>query len=467
MRKIATKVGAVDKPGTRRINTTVIPRLGGIAILFGFLAPILGIMLFTNPLTEAFKNDTLRIISLFSGSIAIATLGAIDDIRNVRAIHKLLVQLIIAISAYFGGFQINLVSLPFVGLLHMGIFALPVTVLWIVGIINAVNLIDGLDGLAAGVSFFVCIVNFTIGLLSGNALVALYAAALGGALIGFLIFNFNPATIFMGDTGSMLIGFILATTSLMGVKGGTAVALLVPILAMGVPIFDTLIAIARRFVAKRPIFLADKGHFHHRLLEMGLTHKKSVLIIYGISILFTATAIAIYLGREKWEVGAALLVSTVLIFIMMRAVGMFHRGERRLESTGEYSDFTLRIKQNLPAFILNIHEAQTLEALQLALDEFCEHSGLVIAQCTKNGTYYLNYWKWVTYHGHAASKIRQISIRHSIQCGEKTENYEMNFGWRSEDSPFDPYADLLLRIVFDSVVEASCKQSKEADRQSD
>ena len=160
----------------------------------------------------------------------------------------------------------------------MGVFALPVTVLWIVGVTNAVNLIDGLDGLAAGVTFFAAFTSFVIASISGSVFVALTMAALMGALVGFLFFNFNPARIFMGDSGSYFLGFVLATTALAGgglqQKASTAVSLLVPVLALGVPIFDTLFSMFRRVLERRPIFSADRGHVHHRLLDIGLTHRR-------------------------------------------------------------------------------------------------------------------------------------------------------------------------------------------------
>ncbi len=453
VRGFAKRIGAVDKPEKRRVNTTVVPRLGGISILFGFLAPLVGLMLYTNRISDAFNSDQYRVLALFGGSIAISLLGAIDDVRNVRAIYKLLVQIVIATGAYLGGFQINLISLPFIGELHMGIFALPVTVLWIVGIVNAVNLIDGLDGLAAGVAFFVCIVNFTIGLLSDSILVSVYATALGGALVGFLIFNFNPASIFMGDTGSMLIGYILATTSLLGSKGGTAVALLVPILSMGVPIFDTLLAIARRYIQRRPIFKADKGHLHHRLLEKGFTHKRTVFVIYGISLLFTAVAIAIYLSREKWEVGVALLTSSILIFIMMRAVGMFQQGGKRLELIGEYDEFTNIIKKNLPSLVVNIHLAKNQQDLQKALHIFGERSGFAFIQCKHNDILFLHFWEWITYDGNRPADCRRLTIHHTTEDADGKGEYFFDFGWRDRDSALDVHIELLLRMVSELIAQ--------------
>src|SRR5262249_3314458 len=161
--------------------------------------------------------------------------------------------------------------------------------------------------LAAGIAFFACLTNFVVAYLGGNVLVCLVTATLAGSIVGFLFHNFNPATIFMGDSGSMFLGFVVATTSLFvaSQKGGTAVAILVPIVALGVPIIDTLLAMVRRFLARRSIFAADRSHIHHRLLELGLSHRRAVLILYGASVVFTAGALCIYIGRS-WQVGLAL-----------------------------------------------------------------------------------------------------------------------------------------------------------------
>src|SRR4029078_2410036 len=173
------------------------------------------------------------------------------------------------------------------------------------------NLIDGLDGLAAGVVFFASMTNFVVALLSQASLPALFMATTMGAIIGFLFYNFNPARIFMGDSGSYFLGYVIAATSVgTDHKASTAVSLLVPLMALGVPIFDTLFAMVPRFLERRPVFSPDRGHIHYPLLDMGITHRRAVLIIYGVSVLLTITAIAISLGRS-WQVGITLVASSV------------------------------------------------------------------------------------------------------------------------------------------------------------
>jgi UDP-GlcNAc:undecaprenyl-phosphate GlcNAc-1-phosphate transferase len=323
VRWAALRLGAVDRRGSRHVHAGSIPRLGGVAIAAGWCLPLVTFF----PL-DAFGRETLghstgHLIGVVGGGIGLCIIGAIDDLRGLRAYQKLLAQIAAACFAYAYGFQIDAISLPFLGTLAMGAFALPVTVLWIVGITNAVNLIDGLDGLAAGVAFFAALTGFVVAVLNGSTLVGLVLASMMGVLLAFLFFNFNPARIFMGDSGSYLLGYVLATTSLTGAlqqKASTAVSLLVPIIALGLPIFDTLFSMFRRFLERRPIFSPDRGHIHHRLLDLGLTQRRAVMLLYGVSIAFAACSIAISLGRS-WETGIALLSASIVVFLLMRFSG--------------------------------------------------------------------------------------------------------------------------------------------------
>jgi UDP-GlcNAc:undecaprenyl-phosphate GlcNAc-1-phosphate transferase len=220
-----------------------IARLGGVAIALAFWAPICGLYFVDSGVGFHLEQSVRSTAGVLGGGALLLCLGIADDTLGVRARNKLVVQTIAACLAYALGIRIEAVSVPVLGYeLEMGVFALPITVLWIVGITNAVNLIDGLDGLAAGVAFFAALTNLVVAVVSGSVFVAVFMASLMGAMAGFLLYNFNPARIFMGDSGSYLIGYVLATTSLVGAsqKASTAVALLVPMVAMGVPIFDTL-----------------------------------------------------------------------------------------------------------------------------------------------------------------------------------------------------------------------------------
>jgi len=324
IRRAALGMGAVASVGGRNINQERVPRLGGVAIGFALFVPVIGLFFVESSVASLFRDEVYKVVGLCAGGLVMCALGVVDDTRGLRALHKLGIQAAVAIGAFVCGFRIEAVQLPFVGDLSMGVFALPVTVLWVVGIVNAVNLIDGLDGLAAGVVFFAGVTNFVVAYIGMQNFSALIMTAMLGAVLGFLFYNFNPARIFMGDSGSYLLGYVLAVTALVGTsqKASTAVALLVPVVALGVPIFDTLFAIVRRFLERRPLFSPDRGHLHHRLLEVGITHRRAVLILYGISVIFTVSAIGIYLGRS-WQVGVALLATSVVFIGLVRFVGVF------------------------------------------------------------------------------------------------------------------------------------------------
>ena len=325
VRIAALRFGAVSRPGGRNVNARAVPRYGGIAICASFFLALGALYVSEAATATTIHAETRRLLALLLGGVGLCVVGAIDDTRRVRALYKLYAQIAAAMIAFGCGFRIDAVLLPLVGSsLSMGIFALPVTVLWIVGITNAINLIDGLDGLAGGVVFFAAITNLVVAYATGSAFVAVTMAAVLGGVLGFLIFNFNPARIFMGDSGSYFLGFVLGTVSLAGAsqKASTAVSLLVPVLALGLPIVDTLLSIVRRFLERRPLFSPDRGHIHHRLLDMGLTHRRAVLVLYGICVVFTTAAVGVSLGRS-WTVGVALLVASVVTIGVVRFVGYF------------------------------------------------------------------------------------------------------------------------------------------------
>lgn len=325
VRMLALRVGAVSVPGGRHVHREPIPRLGGIALYVAFLVPLIGLFFVEAGVAETVVASSRRVVGVALGATIMLAVGAIDDLRSLRALHKLLAQLLVAAVAYAAGFRIEAVELPLVGTLEMGVLAAPLTMFWIVGIVNAVNLIDGLDGLAGGVVFFAALTNLVVAILTGSHLAALMSAATIGAVLGFLFHNFNPARIFMGDSGSYFLGYTLAVTSLSGIpRASAAVALLVPVLALGVPIFDVLFSMVRRFLERRPLFSPDRGHIHHRLLDAGITHRRAVLILYAVCAVLAGTAIAAHLGRA-WQVGVALLVASLALVALVRVAGIGRR----------------------------------------------------------------------------------------------------------------------------------------------
>ena len=312
----ANKVGAIDVPkDERRVHKVPIPRLGGLAI---YISMIISIFIFI-------KDIDIEIIGIIIGATIIVITGVIDDIRPLSAKTKFLVQIAAAIVLILAGVKIEFLSNPFGEVnevIFLGIFSIPVTIFWVIGITNTLNFIDGLDGLAAGVASISAMSLLFVASINGFIGVAIMSAILAGATFGFLPYNFNPAKIFMGDTGSLLLGYMLSVIAIKGVmKSVAAIGIAVPILVLGIPIFDTTFAIFRRLMNKRPPWKADKGHLHHRLLDRGLTQKQAVLTLYFVSICLGASGVLITDSDE--QSGAIILVIvTTLSFIAAIRVGL-------------------------------------------------------------------------------------------------------------------------------------------------
>ncbi len=317
---LAAKTGAMDTPDARKVHKKPIPRIGGISIYAAFMTAMLSVMITTELESEvAFELTGL----LLSGTL-IFLLGIIDDYRNLPAKVKLLGQIIAASVLVFAfDVRIDFITDPFGDYFYLEMLAIPATIFWIVGLTNTVNLIDGLDGLAAGVSVIAATTIFLVALQQDILLVAILTSSLAGAALGFLFYNFNPARIFMGDSGSMFLGFMLAGISVIGaVKCAATIALIVPILALGLPIMDTTFAIVRRYRGGVPIFKPDKGHLHHRLLGLGFTQRQAVLLMYVISALLGLSAVAL---TEVSPQFAILIVILVIVSVLFGAkkIGIF------------------------------------------------------------------------------------------------------------------------------------------------
>jgi len=448
VRALALRLQVVDRPGGRHVHCQAIPRLGGVAICLSFLVPLVSLFYAESVVAATFRAESKRGWGLIAGALLMSALGLIDDTRGLRAIYKLAIQIVIAGIAFGCGYRIDAIDLPLLGTLQMGVFALPVTVFWIVGIVNAVNLIDGLDGLAGGVVFFAALTNLVVAVLSGNSFVAIIMASTMGAVLAFLFYNFNPARIFMGDSGSYFLGFVLATSSLMGAsqKASTTVSLLVPMVALGVPIFDTLFAMVRRFLERRSIFSPDRGHVHHRLLDMGITHRRAVLILYGVSILFAAAAIAMSLGRN-WEVGVAILIASVAMIGMVRFVGRFEytllRTRQKARIRSYHSEVLRRLLPGVRArFTATQNEAELLEALeQLGRDAKLDAIE-VVAPGPKTAEI-----RFVWTRDPSGQRPRDsVSARYPLHGAPP---FDVKFVWQSEFGEVSPQVDILLQIIAD------------------
>ncbi|MFH0926427.1 MAG: MraY family glycosyltransferase [bacterium] len=311
--KLSYKFQILDIPTKHKTHKFPIPTFGGLAIYFSFVMIVL-YMLGRNLIS----GDTNIVLNLLLGGTLIVTLGIYDDLKGVSPLVKLSIQCLVAVIAYFFGFRINILTNPAGGVLSLGMAGGVITILWIIGIINAINLIDGIDGLAAGI---VCIASFFLllpELRENRVLIATILIGLLAGTLGFLRYNFPPAKIFLGDTGSMFIGYILACVSLIGTrKGTTAIALLVPIIILGVPVLEVLLSIIRRIINGEHPFKADKKHLHHRLLNIGMPPKRAALLLYGISIIFGGISFILTIVPKE-AVIVILLVLLILCIIGLR-----------------------------------------------------------------------------------------------------------------------------------------------------
>lgn len=305
---LSVKVGAIDYPKDRGVHKKPMPRMGGVAIILGFLVTVLMVYYFDRSMSPR------QFAGFIVGALIIAGLGVVDDMKNLPAKLKFCVQILAALIVIFSGTKIQIVLWPVTAALQK--FSVPITLIWIVGVTNAVNLIDGLDGLAAGVTGIAALSLMVLCIMTGSTTAVVLTAALAGACLGFLPRNFNPAEIFMGDTGSTFLGFVLAVTSILGVfKGYALLALIVSVLCIGLPIFDTIFAMLRRMAKHQPIMQADRGHLHHKLIDHGFGQKKAVLTMYAISLCLGLLAIFIAV-KDSGTFVVALLTVIVLSFII-------------------------------------------------------------------------------------------------------------------------------------------------------
>lgn len=365
-RDLALKKGYVDNPNSvRKLHKIPTPRIGGAAIALAFFAPILSLLLLDNRISEALLADPNKYVGLLVGAAGMTLLGLADDFLDLPAKFKFLAQWLIATFAFACGVQIEVIANPFGDPISLGLMSYPVTMFWVVGICNAVNLLDGLDGLAGGVSMFSVLTLFVLSWwFIPNIIVAMVAISLAGAILGFLKYNFHPATIFMGDSGSLFIGYVLAVTAVMGsAKSPTLIALLVPVLALGLPIFDTLMAMIRRFIGGRPVFGADRGHIHHKLIDLGFSTRQAVSLMYGLSVFLGLGALAM-VNANSTQSAMILGVFGVGTVVLSHLLGYTH-----WKTISQSIRYGFLRQQSLKKNILTINEFRYRLASATSLDE--------------------------------------------------------------------------------------------------
>lgn len=311
--RYAGKFGFVDKPEERKVHLKSMPRVGGLSIILGTIAGSIYLQV-----------DSEYLPQIGIGAAMIIAMGLLDDRFTLNAKFKFLIQLIAAVVVVSSGLTIEFIEIPLIGRVEMGFLSSAMAVLWIIGVMNSINLIDGLDGLAGGVATIAISTILVMAIIDPLAHVAVISIAvvLIGSTLAFLIFNFHPAKLFMGDTGSLFLGYSIAIISLMGFfKSVTLFSLIAPVLILAVPIFDTLFAIIRRFLNKQRIMSPDKGHLHHCLLAMGFSHRAAVLIIYTIGIFFGASAL-LFSNVTLWTAVIIFIFLLLLIQLSAEVVGL-------------------------------------------------------------------------------------------------------------------------------------------------
>jgi UDP-GlcNAc:undecaprenyl-phosphate GlcNAc-1-phosphate transferase len=365
VRDFATQKGWVTTLATagqgRHVHSQALPRLGGVAIYLSFLVSIALAVYFSRSHPGLDFGMSLRVgLTIMLPGTLIFLLGVYDDLHPVGVRVKFAVQALAALMLFAGGLRIVDLPLIFGSRQLSWVVGVPLTVGWVIGITNAFNLIDGLDGLAAGSALFSTFVLFVVSLLNHSSAVALMSLVLAGAILGFLRFNFNPATIFLGDCGSLFIGFMLSALALQGTqKAPTAIAVAIPIVSFGLPILETLLSIIRRFISGRPVFTADREHIHHKLLQLGFSHKQVVITLYGVSALFALLSLFL-LAPNGSTMGLVFAVLGTGVWVGVQHLGYLEFGELRR--------IALRTIDQRQVMINNMAVRRAIEELKAAHD---------------------------------------------------------------------------------------------------
>ncbi|MFL6229048.1 MAG: glycosyltransferase family 4 protein [Pyrinomonadaceae bacterium] len=378
VRRIAQRRGWLDVPQDgRRVHTAPIPRLGGVAVFCSVAAALAVLPFLDNLVTASLRENWRDVVAVFASSTLVFLFGVYDDRVGASAKWKFVAQGVAATLLYFLGGHIGAVTIPFVGSVAVPpVVGFLFTVVWVVGVSNAFNLIDGLDGLATGAALFASLVMFGTSLVQGHPMVTVVSIVLTGSLIGFLRYNFNPASIFLGDSGSLFVGFLLAALSVTGgQKASTAVAVAIPIMAFGLPVIDTGFTMARRFVSAKPLFEGDREHIHHKLLERGWSQRRVAFVLYGVCALFGMAALLFTSdGGTGRLTGLVLLVTGAAVVLIAGRLRYHEVDEVRASVMRNVTDRRARGANNIAIRRAShaMKSASTLGELLAALEQVLE-----------------------------------------------------------------------------------------------
>lgn len=357
--RLANAIGLVDPPGVRKVHTKPVPRVGGVVFVVSALLLVIPALFLDNVIGQAFRKVQVQFVTLLAAGVFIFVVGLVDDIRSLPALLKLVALLAAAAAVCGSGARIETITVDDWFVLRLGWGAWPLTLMWITAVTVGMNFIDGLDGLAAGISAIVCATIAVFALHSGQIAMFVLMLALLGSLCGFLVFNFSPARIFMGDGGSMFIGFMIGGGSVVcQAKSATLVGIALPALALGVPIFDTVLTVVRRAVLdRRSIFAGEVGHIHHRLLAKGLTQRGVVVLMYGVTLVAAGIGTLMMVMRQGAQV-AVLAGGALFLLLVFQLAGSIRLKEtrsairrcilisrQRREEKSSFEDAQLRIRR--------------------------------------------------------------------------------------------------------------------------
>lgn len=454
VRAASLKLNLVDLPSGRKVHTTAISRMGGVAVFFSFLAATALLFFADTTLALDLVGDE-KFYWLVAGGLIVFITGLVDDATSLNAVLKLVLQIVAASVAYYCGIRITVITVPFVEHLSTGILCYPVTILWFLLIINAVNLIDGLDGLAAGVSLLVCAILTLFAATAGNYPTAAVLAAMSGAILGFLKYNFNPASIFMGDSGSYFIGYMIAGLSLYGsIKSHTAATLFITVLALGIPLADTIIATFRRYMLGKKIFSPDRTHFHHQLLKIGFSHRNAVLVLYFSTLGLCLAAVSmVYLNDRKSAI--VLLVVALTMIVGIRKLGYLNhlhfKGFLRWTSDLQDGLGITRGRRQFLARQVAIHEAEDMDEFRLRLTQALQMMDVDYfkLELGGRGCNFKNFQDYI-WHGEAESEEHTDEFNRRLFVAFPIEYNNQFFGrltTSKENFVSSPDSDITLRRI--------------------
>jgi UDP-GlcNAc:undecaprenyl-phosphate GlcNAc-1-phosphate transferase len=427
LRRWCERRGLVDRHlGNRRIHETAVPRLGGIAIFASVVLALLSLTLLHNALVQNLRPELKSIVSVLVCGLLVLALGVYDDVRGANATVKLIGLIGITVLFYALGGRIEGLSIPFVGqvVIHP-LIGFACTLVWVVGITNAFNLIDGVDGLAAGSALFSTLVLLTNSLIQGQTRVTIVTLALSGALAGFLRYNFNPASIFLGDSGSLLVGFLLAALSVQGSqKASTAVAVAIPMFAFGLPVVDTAVTIGRRLLSGKPVFEGDREHIHHMLLARGWSQRRVALALYVVSAGFGLAAM-LFVNTGSAVPAIVLFVIGVAIILALGNLRYHEVDELRASVRRNISDRRLRAINNLRIrrACQSLSSARRLNDLFKAVVEVLEAGDFVTAEAE------------LSCNGHVLVNARALELAEGNDSTDQLKLWEGHLQWTWQRSP--------------------------------